>query len=138
MKHTSLTSLAAAFAISFTAETSATEIGNEEPVSPQVEAYMVASPGLLRGAGKCARNPQCRKDVARRAERLAKQIRRLATELAISGAEQIHALLGDAIEAPDDKDVLAKLDKLEALLAREDIQCSELKRELKALRAAYQ
>jgi len=68
---------------------------------------------LLRQAGKCARNPQCRNEVAERAERLAQRIRKLAVEL-------------------------ARLDKLEAQSARRGVQCSELERELNALRAVYQ
>jgi hypothetical protein len=138
MKHAFLASLATALVVSFTAGASAMETGDMGPISDKLEARIMGSSALLRQAGRCARNPHCRKEVAEDAERLALRIRKLAVELAISGAEQIYALLGKAIEAPDNKEVLARLDELEAQLASRGIECPELERELRALRANYQ
>lgn len=92
---------------------------------------------VLRGIGKCARNRQCRKQVVERIDRFAKRILELTTDLAMSGAEDLHEMLGQLIRAPDNKEVLARLDKLEALLAKKNVHCPELKRELEAIRTIY-
>lgn len=106
-------------------------------ISP-TDSAVIQSSTLLRGAIKCARNSKCRKLIAERANRLAKRMRELMTDLAMQSVEQLHELLGEIVEARHNKDVLAKLDRLEALLKAKGIYCAEIQREIEAIRALHQ